>query len=218
MMVNILVKNVKIFYCSVCFIYDEHIKVDTTNLNIIKNKCTFHQDDLNYFCKECRKYFCIKCIKLNESGDHDEHEYFNILDIMPTINEIKNLEKKIIEKEKVYDDLINSLDIWCKQLLKKVEKLKEKLHKEIELLKKLFFNFNQNFANLAYCINFHNIYDYIKNINNESLNKFYISNNFEFKTKYLFELFFPNNDKIIDRKGKLQLYSNIGEDGIIYYN
>ena len=117
MMVNILVKNVKIFYCSVCFIYDEHIKVDTTNWNIIKNKCTFHQDDLNYFCKECRKYFCLKCIKLNESGDHDEHEYFNILDIMPTINEIKNLEKKIIEKEKVYDDLINSLDIWCKQLL-----------------------------------------------------------------------------------------------------
>ena len=208
-------KECKKMYCNVCFIYDEHIKAGINNLNIIKNKCSFHQGDLIYFCKTCKKYFCIKCLKANESGTHENHDYISILDFMPTINEIKNLEKKIIEKEKAYNDLINSLDEWCKELLKKVEKLKQKLKKEIDLLKKLFFNFNQNFANVAYCNNFNNIYNFIKNINNESLNKFYISNNLEFKTKYLFQYFFPSNDKIINKKGKLLFYSTIGEDGII---
>ena len=39
---------------------------------------------------------------MNENGNHEEHEYLNILDIMPTINEINKLKQKIDAKEKAY--------------------------------------------------------------------------------------------------------------------
>ena len=202
-------------YCSLCFIYDEHIKKDIKKLNIKTNKCKHHQSDLIYYCKECKKYLCIDCLKMNENGNHEEHEYLNILDIMPTINEINKLKQKIEAKEKAYYNLINSLDDWYKKIFKKVEKLKQKLKKEIEILKKLFFNFNINYAKLAYTSNFDNINGYIKDINNESLLKFYNSDNFEFKTKYLFEYFFPENEKIINKNGKLEYYEYFGVNGMI---
>ena len=82
-------------------------------------------------------------------------------------------------------------------------------------MKKLFFNFNQNFVNLAYSDNFYNIYDYIKNINNESLNQFYNSGNFEKKTKNLFDFFFQNKNKINYKKADLTYYEDIGKYGIV---
>ena len=208
-------KECKNIYCSICFNYDEHIKTDIDKLKIKTNKCEHHQNNLIYYCKKCKKYLCIDCLKDNKYGTHENHEYINISDIMPTNDKIKKLKQKINEKEKVYNDLINSLDDWYKQLLKKVEKLKQKLKNEIELLKKLYFIFNRNFINCTYISNFDDIYNNIKNINNESLNKFYNSDNFEFKNKYLFEYFFPNKDKIINKNGKLQFYNNIGKNGMI---
>ena len=81
----------KNIYCSLCFIYDEHIKKDIKKLNIKTNKCKLHQSDLIYYCKECKKYLCITCLKFNENVHHEGHEYVNLLDIMPTINEINKI-------------------------------------------------------------------------------------------------------------------------------
>ena len=64
---------------------------------------------------------------------------------MPSVNDLKYLINKINEKEKVYEELSKLLDEWCKILFKKIEKLKKNLKKEIELLRKLFENFNLKF-------------------------------------------------------------------------
>ena len=165
-------KECKKIYCNICFIYDEHIKTNINNLQIKNNKCSKHQGSLIYCCFKCKELLCINCIKNNEEDTHEEHDIMNIIESMPSVNDIKNLINKINEKEKVYEELSKLLDEWCKILFKKIEKLKKNLKKEIELLRKLFENFNLKFPSASYCFNFFNIKDYIKNINNESLNKF----------------------------------------------
>ena len=208
-------KECKKIYCNLCFISDEHIKRNINNLEIKNNKCPKHQGDLIYFCFKCKELLCINCLKYNQDKTHEEHNTINVIENMPSVNELENLLNKINEKEKEYEKLINLLDKWSKAILKKVEELKNNLKKEIELLRKLFKNFNIKFPSFSYGENFYNIKNYIKNINNESLNKFYTSNNFEKQTKNLFDFFFPNKYKIKHKSGYLNHYSFIGNKGIV---
>ena len=45
-------KKCKEIFCIDCFIYDEHIKKEISNLIINKNKCNLHQRELNSYCTD----------------------------------------------------------------------------------------------------------------------------------------------------------------------
>ena len=205
-------KECHLIYCITCFMNDEHIKTNINNLNIKNNKCPIHEKELINYCLDCKKLLCIYCIKQNEH--HLNHSYESIEDMMPSIYKINQLRDKINKKKLAYEELKNLLDEWIKELIKKIEKLKQNLEKEIELLEKLFYNFNQNFINYTYYYNFHDLNNYINNFNSEKLHKFCMSVNFEEKTKNLFDFLCPYNNKLIQQNFYLENPNYIG-NGII---
>ena len=70
-------------------------------------------------------------------------------------------KKKIDKKIKYTEEIINSIEIYKRELIKKIDRLTNHLQSEIKLLKKIYLNFNQYFSK----------YIYYKNIKN-FINKF----------------------------------------------
>ena len=56
-------KICKKFNCSLCFLFDEHIKQDINNIKIYTKKCHIHHSALNNYCIECGNNICIFCLK-----------------------------------------------------------------------------------------------------------------------------------------------------------
>ena len=91
-------KQCKEIYCSSCFIFHEHFKIDFNNLSIINNKCPLHKNELTKYCVECDKNLCIYCIKDEENNIHKHHEIICLFDLIPCLNDINNFKKIINER------------------------------------------------------------------------------------------------------------------------
>ena len=63
---------------------------------LMNNKCFIHKYDFIAYCLDCKSNLFLYCIK--ENNKHDSHEIKNYIELMPTLNEIENLKKKIEEK------------------------------------------------------------------------------------------------------------------------
>ena len=180
------------YYCSSCFLLDRHIQKNfknLTNLNIGKNKCPKDQSEIIYYSINCNQKICFFCFKRNkEDNPHKNHNIINILDKIPTNDEINNLKDKILKKSNAFDSFIKSLDKWQNTLNKKIERIKQKLRSEIRILNKLFFNFNINYIDYTYYSNFHSFLHCLKDYDNEYLKGFMESKSFEDKTKFIFNL------------------------------
>ena len=197
-------KKCKEIFCIDCFIYDEHIKKEISNLIISKNKCNLHQRELNSYCTECGKKICVYCLN-NEVDDsiHKNHNKIYILDYMLSVNEINNLNEKIKEKKKFMEKIIDSIDEWKEKFMKKVERLKQNLRNEVQLIEKLFSNFNPFFSNYTYYKNFKDFYKDALIVKNKYLEKFHNSFHFEKLTKNLMEILFYNKEKCEPKIGVL---------------
>ena len=135
------------------------------------------------------------CVK---NGEHKYHTTLNFFGIMPSSNDINNINQRIIEKSSFYINLIEKIDIWKKEIIKKVEELKQNLRDEISLFQKIILNYNNNIRNYIYFENFNYINSNINNnSNNHHLLKLYNTNNFEKQTE-IFMTIFKNMGRKID--------------------
>ena len=176
-------------FCSSCFTLHNHIKKNINNILMISSKCEIHNNIIMYYCLDCKKYLCISCIK--NSNLHIEHKIKNMYEKMPSIRKIKEINVRI----KKYDDLLYSINSWMEEFNKRIQRLKQNILDEKDLLQKLIFNFNQNFINYSYFVNFNYIYKYSKNFNNEYLYNFSNKFTFEEKSKILFLYLFIEEKK-----------------------
>ena len=201
-------------YCSSCFYYDQHIKKCINNLQINMNKCNIHQREYTKYCIDCGIKICNYCLS-NSSQDniHKSHKIVSILDFLPSNSKIDSLNVKLQEKKDYIENIINSIDIWGKKFLKKLETLKTNLKNEIKLLEKVFYNFDKYSENYTYYINFSQFENDESIINNESLENFYESLYFEDQSKYLMEVICQTK-KIIKKEGILDKQYEF-KDGII---
>ena len=203
-------------YCSSCFFYDEHIKKDINNINIKSKKCKIHNCELNNYCIDCGKKVCIFCLNNDfQNNPHKSHKVIYILGYMPTNNEINYLNEIVNKKIKFISSLIDSIEIWQKTFLNKIERLKNNLKSEIKLLKKMFSNFNQFFVDYSYYKNFKELKEVFNNI---YLKKFYNSFNFKEKSKNLIEALFYNKSKFISKKAVLVKKCKLVDDLIVVLN
>ena len=68
----------------------EYLKHLEKNKDIIINeKCDLHNEEYSFYCFDCQRHICNKCIKLNK--EHKNHKKEYILEVQP---EEEYLEKK----------------------------------------------------------------------------------------------------------------------------
>ena len=191
----------KSVYCPDCYLYDEHIQKNMRNLKKLSKKCQRHNCMKNNYCFDCGKNICSFCIKNNAC---ESHKIKNILDIIPSLNDINSMINKIKSKKEYIFELINSIDKWKTKLINKIDTLKQSLENEINILEKLFLNFNQHYLNYTYHFNFQYLKKHIDTINNIKLKNFFESPMFKKQTLLMMEILFPEEPKIKQRKGILK--------------
>ena len=178
----------KSFYCSKCGLDDIQ---SNNHKNVIfeknTNKCTKHNRDYYAYCHNCQKNICLYCLKENKK--HESHVMENLFDIIPSSETVNNLKKRIKEKELITESLIEKIDKWKREIIKNTEELTQNLKDEISFLKKIIYNFNYFFINYSYFKLFDKINKYVKNINNEYLDKFYNTTDLENQAILLIKAF-----------------------------
>ena len=175
-------------YCCYCFKLDEHIKNNIDNLMITKKRCLVHKKDLVQYCFDCRKNLCIYCTKENEDKNpHYQHEIENLNDLIPPENEIDKLNYKIKKRKERYMELIQLLDEWEIKLYNKIEELKKNLMYEIELMEKMFSNYNKCFMDYTYFKNFEYFKDYMSDTYSSEFDKCYTFEDLKGILEKLFE-------------------------------
>ena len=203
-------KSCSQLFCSSCFTYHSHIKKNINNILIISSKCEIHNNSIMHYCLHCKKYLCNSCIK--NSNHHFKHKIKNLYEKMPSDRRIKEIKRRI----KKYDDLICSINSWLYEFNKRIQRLKQNILDEKDLLQKLIFNFNQNFINYSYFDNFNYIYKYSKNFNNECLDNFSKNYTFEEKSKMLFSYLLVKEKKEQTPKTEFQIIrSNLINCGVL---
>ena len=205
-------------YCSSCFLSDLHIQKDWKKLEIITNKCLKHKKELTYYCLDCKQKICPFCFKkfnVKETNPHKNHKIKNILDAMPSLYRINALKEKILKKEEAYNILFKSLDEWQVELKKRVERIKQNLRTEIRVLKKFFFNFNQEYIDYNYYLGCSSFFKDIKDYNNKQLKDFMDTSSFNRKTESIFDLICPNKKEPENITTELEFLDEIGENGIL---
>ena len=50
-------KSCEQYFCSSCFIFHKHIKKNINNILIISTKCNIHNNNIMYYCLNCKKIF-----------------------------------------------------------------------------------------------------------------------------------------------------------------
>ena len=205
-------KQCNSIYCGACFILDEHINKDISNLIINTNKCTIHKKDLTHYCTKCNKNLCIYCIK--DTEENNIHECICLVDLMPSSNKIKDLKSKIKKRAQNYENIINIIDIWKKKIISKIDELKQNLKDEIDLMEKMFSNYNKYFVNYTYFQNFEYFYDYISQKDSD---KFKNCENLQNLTNVLFKIFNISNDNS-EIKNKKELDIEIDYQNKLHQN
>ena len=196
------------FYCPICFIYDEHIKNNINNLEIITHKCLLHKREYTEYCEDCKIYLCCHCVKDdNRNSVHQSHNIQNLISLMPTTNQIDYLINEIKKHSIKCEELIKSINQWQKTIITKSEELKRGLKNQINLLQKMIYNYNQFFSNYSYYSNFHFISDYLKEFNNKYADLFENLFNFETQTKILINLFGPKKHTVEELESKIKTIS-----------
>ena len=141
----------------------------------ISKRCKKHNRGLDSYCIECDKKLCVYCIKNDDevSNSHKNHTIKYIFDVILSNNQIKSLKNKIKKKSDYINNLIRSIDEIERKLISKIKYLKQTLKNEIDLLAKIYLNYNQYFYNYFYYSNFINfLNEFDDSINNVFLKKF----------------------------------------------
>ncbi len=203
----------KNIYCKDCLPFDKHIKCDKNNLMIITGKCQFHHpNQLIYYCFDCKKALCHDCINNTEKKPHENHKIKYIMDSILSNNKINSLFNMIEQKKLMYQKLIDSINRWQEELVKKINILKNNLKEELNLLEKMIYSYNPYFTNYTYHENYNYLHNNMKIINNKDLNNFVNEYKFDEQTKYIMKVLLKKN-KTNTKYKKINCFLESKDDG-----
>ena len=181
-------------YCKNCHSVDKHIKNNKDTLLIKTGKCEIHHpNELIYYCDNCKKPLCNDCKNNMEKNPHKNHIIKCIMDVMLSNSQIDSLKDKIKQKKSTYKKIINYINDWKNDLLKRIEKLKQNLNDEIILLEKIIYNYNPYFFNNTYHNNYYYLNNYLQSINHKDLNKFINTRQYNEQAKYIMNILYKKN-------------------------
>ena len=136
------------FLCSLCNINHPNSKNhNSINYNKYDSFCKTHCNSFCFYCKKCKINICIYCKPKHESHDIIDLSKFNYNEEAKkkVIENIKNIEKKIID-----------LDIIKEEIILEIDKLKKSNELEMKLFKLLLntYKYEENHNNMNYNVIF----------------------------------------------------------------
>lgn len=130
-----------------------------------ENQCILHQEKILYFCANCIKEFCGKCLFFNseESKNHTGHKILeyskikksNYKDLINKLNKSKEIINDINVNSKIYDNYkldnkikyniaMNTLDFFKKIITKKFNEKNQTIAKNTDKLNNIKEEINNN--------------------------------------------------------------------------
>ena len=101
------------FLCIQCLVkHSNKGNHNTINYHRYDSFCKIHSNSFDFYCKKCKKNLCIYCYPL-----HKSHELINLSDFIyneeskkKLEDDIKNIEKKIIDLDIIKEEIILEID------------------------------------------------------------------------------------------------------------
>ena len=106
----------------------EYLKhIEKNKDKIVNEKCELHNQEYTFFCFDCRRHICNKCIKVKK--EHHNHKKEYILEVQPDEEDLERMRKQIKEYknriEKIKKEKMNEIeDIFIHNIKKENNKLK----------------------------------------------------------------------------------------------
>lgn len=119
--------------------------------------CACSEMEFNNYCTECNKNLCYEC--LEDHSDKHPKSVINILNELPSNNELKQKIDQLEKQKETIDKFIKILDDWTNEFLKRIYeyklnltyyyKLNEKIQKNYDV-NKINYESLQNLKNMSY--------------------------------------------------------------------
>lgn len=96
----------KSIYCNKCYLEDiqKNGHYNSFKAAINNNRCLTHKNDFTKYCLTCHENICFFCIK-NEDF-HEGHIIKSYYELIPSLDKIKSIRKKFLEKSQFTNNLI----------------------------------------------------------------------------------------------------------------
>ena len=101
------------FICYSCILnHSNKEKHNTINILRYDSLCKIHSNYFDYYCKKCKKNLCVYCYPQHESHELINLSKFNYNEESKNklLQEIKNVEKKIIDLDIIKEEIISKID------------------------------------------------------------------------------------------------------------
>ena len=194
--------------------------LDNIISQVSNNICNIHNKEFSFYCKICRMDICFFC-----QNNHINHELINYQNILPQNEEIKLLIDSIKKYNDDYNNLLNAIFSWRKEIDKIIIFYQDQLKNNTTLNNNINFILNYNYYKMNYnsILKFRQIYSNIiepkrRTSNNKKLN--YMTKDYEYNELFYNEskmgLFDYNNycvmkfclDRITSRNDEINFVNN----------
>ena len=130
---------------------------------------------LEYFayCKLCKKHLCPLCIGNHLKIKKKKHDIIFLGNLSPSEEEINEAKKNLNERIVIINKIIEKINKIKNKMLYITNRITKLLKDEILFVSKYINNFQKEFQNYHYLMNFHNINEYISKFKNEKIYNFY---------------------------------------------
>ena len=192
------------------------------NTNLKQNSINSEIGGLEYFayCKLCKIHLCPLCIGNHLNLKRKKHDIVFLGNITPSDEDIEEVKKSLDERIIINNKILEKIEKIKNKFIFICNRVKQILQDEITLTSKFINNFQKEFQNYHYLMNFHNINEYISKIQNEKLNNFYNETEFSKQIDYLIEISKDINikgkkmeeEKIYKSIKKIEKYEKFGEN------
>ena len=171
------------------------------NDNNNDNNCNGNSEkkELEYFayCKKCKIHLCPFCIGNHLKIKKKKHDIIFLGNITPSEEEIKEAEILLNENTKITNKIIEKIDKIKNKIIFITNRVKNILKEQIKFTSNFMNNFQKEFQNYHYLMNFYNINEYISKLQNEKVMNFYNENNFNKQINILIDI---SKDIDLERK------------------
>ena len=193
-----------LFYCEKCQIlfckmcsgekHSEHRSIPEESMNYY---CIQHMKQFSSFCKKCQKNFCSDC------EEHKAHDIYHFDDLIIFQEDFDKIIKKSESINNRLKECIDLIDIYEKEFIEKINKLKNLYQTEMNLINDFISKYSKCLHDYIFCFQVIQNLDNIENFSFDEEKIIKTEDSFYEKTKKLINIFKEYDNVDSDKNFKL---------------